>query len=603
MYTLHLCQREMAPLRALALRVEMELLGMHNIKDLRMGRKKLLELAFLAYQRCFDWHFDHVQILNKTHCKLNQLADIDANDPPSIIKIRDLTTDTFHWPAITAKINAIKRRFPNCKVGGLTAKQIAAHHINHKVAIKELLAKYRQCGLDFLLSDDLQFCEHPDFSFSAWIEVHRLAHQVGLSSELLLNLQKESELNEFLKLLPIINQLQIETKGFFIAEIDCQSLNFVIQVLICSLARVILNDLPDIGVSVSQENLLTGQLTMSFGANVLVRESREDDHEGLSVNELKTAIRKSKRKYLPYDINYHVSPAPPLDSIGLYKLQRTGVYDPEELSNFVASYPLPALGILTSTKISKKLGFSLEKFSCLNLPETPLTQEKIPVYIDFSNFDKSENINSEKLFNFVGTISQDRDCTLIGLHGIWQLSHKLSVPLSALFSKFAALGVKTVSSSEDESEENITTSEVIHIHRSAHEQGLFSIAKLEISAPYNGNDVPFWSQYIQRLLAFNDLSKETGMIKGIIVQESQSAFISLYEYLKAISITNIVSHNIPEVVAPIRTLSRGILQPKFVNKQSLLGLIPIILEFGATSIGLLNSDELEELAEDRRKLK
>lgn len=567
-----------------------------NLKSPEEGHEKLLELAFFSYQKCFSLHNDHVQILNQVRSKLNELDAIKWQDPPSLIKIIDLPVNSPQWSGISEKIRQVKKRFPNCKVGGLTAKQIASHNISTGQGIKDLLTSYKKAGVDFLLSDDLFFNGDEDFSFSAWLEVHRLAHKMGLKSDLALRLRDETAIGQLWLGLPMINELQKETRGFFLAYVDSPHLPFIKQILVCSFARTVLSELADIGFFVSQNNLLTAQLTMSFGVSVLIRSSK-DDSKGFLLSEVRTAIRKAKRKALPYGVAYDTEPTPPLDFMSLYKLQHNSELTAKELFHTIAHYPLPAVGILTKKRAEPKDLRQFHFFHCQKLPKTHLSPGEKELFIDFSNFEKNDSIDMDWLFTFIRKGAELRHCTLIGLHGLWQLSHKLQIQISDLFAKFSELGVDTIASSEDETEINLTTSEVISIHRLAHEQGMGSVAKLEISAPYNGKDIPFWDDFIRRLLAFKQLNRQTKKLKGIIVQESQGAFISLYEYLKAIALTNIVSDASIEVSAPLRTLNQGILKPKLVNKKSLNELIPIFFQFGASNVGLLGPQGIEDIAE------
>ena len=67
----------------------------------------------------------------------------------------------------------------------------------------------------------------------------------------------------------------------------------------------------------------------------------------------------------------------------------------------------------------------------------------------------------------------------------------LDQPLDDILNKCREHGIILVSGSLSESEDDLTISEILHIHSLCHEREIKTLAKVELAAPFTGKGDPF----------------------------------------------------------------------------------------------------------------
>lgn len=189
-------------------------------------------------------------------------------------------------------VDYIHTRYPQITIHGFSAIEIDYIARISRLSIKEVLERLQKKGLYSIpgagaevLSDRVRKIVAPRKCDTAtWLEVHRQAHKIGMKSTATMmfgTLETDEEIVEHLK---FIRDLQDETGGFraFILwsfqgantklkaehpEIQKQSSNRYLRLL--AVARLYLDNFPNIQSSWVTQGSYIGQLALKFGANDL----------------------------------------------------------------------------------------------------------------------------------------------------------------------------------------------------------------------------------------------------------------------------------------------------------------------------------------------
>ncbi|NRA66357.1 MAG: hypothetical protein HRU19_17860 [Pseudobacteriovorax sp.] len=558
--------------------------------SLEIGQS-LMQTLHSAYLSNSAINQDRVSIFNSFRLKTEELDSFAPKITPDAIILSDLPFDPNNWSAFRPQFKRLEKRFPNASISAFSATDILDFVVKQKSSLTAVIDQLLDLGINTLSGHDFALSDN-----GWWLEIHEAANSAGMLSEVVIDYQPEHSTDDLSHGLSRLRQLQADYRRITRVFVRAESLDFREQLKVCARVRLGLPKVDDIGVLMTRHTYLAGQIKICFGMNMIAQEQSLSD-EPISEHNLKLAVTKSKRR-LKSSQSHPLEPQMPRDLIQLFKLDHQEQFSTDDLVQIVEQFPLSAVGMLTKNREPTRISESFILLDCRLEKVDPDTIESHQnLYWDFSNFgpDDLATIDWDYIRQTIKAIDPKFRIVFIGLQGLWQVSHFLKLKVCDTLVFLSELGFNTLSSSEDETEENLTTSEVIDIHSCAHRLDMNTIGKVELSAVYNGESKPFWTPFGQRVIAFSELQKETQKLTGIIVQESKSAFISLYEYLQAIAMSSIAFEKNIDIITPLRTLSQGVLQPKLVTKHSIHELIPLLMLFGSTHSGLLLDGELNDL--------
>jgi 2-iminoacetate synthase ThiH len=154
------------------------------------------------------------------------------------------------------------------------------------------------------------------------------------------------------------------------------------------------------------------------------------------------------------------------------------------------------------------------------------------------------------LFQTISTLQEKKhEITLAGFGGLLRLLQGQSLSPAQIFRQLQEKGIRLISSSSHENEGSLTHREIVKIHQAAHENGLLTIAKVEINSPLTELS-PIWKSFIDRIVALRTLQETSHGILGISVEPASDSWVTAQEYVRALALTRIACPNIDHVQVP-----------------------------------------------------
>ena len=547
----------------------------------------LLDIAHHANVVNSKKNHEAVRIESVFRCSILELPSSAPVDKLNIFYSLDNNCSQEFWKSNQTALRKLKNWWPDVIIGGPSIDEIASFALSEKCSLESLIGDIRKAGVGFIRCDGF----NPD-NYAYWLEVQRAASKVGMPAEVTINFEKASSLEKIKDVFSLLDKFNQEFNCLKRVNIACQKLSFEKQLLVCAKARILLPSCQHIAVKLDKESYLAGQIKLCFGVDTLTYEVKDKDtNTDIGLQELERAVSKSRRVLHSAVTGDASSALNSLETMLLYRLENDQFLQQETLLKAIAKTPLPTLGTLVKDQHSLEATRDFQIIDHSLFAGNYLVNPEKPLFLDFTGFRQKTQVSFDQIARFCEACGK-QPVTIIGFHGLWQLAHQHGIDLADVFKKLKAAGASILSSSEDEGEENFTHSEIIDIHQMAHDFGLSTIAKIEIAASYDGSSLPFWKPFVSRLVGLSELNRKTHMIRGLMVQEAKSSYISIYEYLQAIAISRITMSQDCRIISPVRTLSQGILQPKRAGERSVKELIPLMHAFGASQMGLLLAEEL-----------
>ena len=543
----------------------------------------ILELGYLAYRQSFFRHGRHIKVLNQANISNETESKSTLN--PSIIRLSDFPVNPIEAKDYFKKIT--KHSSGQEFYMALSAKEITTYCLENELDLRQLFLDYKSMGLDYIGGQDLMTAiVESGNSLSMWLEVHQLIHEVGLKSEAILYPHKDLGFDELSRVIGLLDLLQESHQGFLYIDFPDQG-TINDQLRLIASTRILSKHIHDLKINMNPGNLLSSQVKLGFGANVASRIYSESG-DILGSKEFLTIVKKCQGTPVDFQastLNEQMAQA--FNSMKLYRLNNSSRHDLSQLTEVVSHSPLPAIG--TGVVVSPG-ELTHQKIQTCKLADIQKV-EASPIYeaIDFSQgFGNSaeSDISMDHIKTFVETCGTHKNFKVIGFRGIWEFCRNKDISLSSFAEFLKNIGVTLVMSSEIEPEDALTNSEILELHSTFHKQGIKTIGKVELSAPYNGTGIPFWEPFIQRLLSMISLNKDETQLQGLIIQESNNSFVSLKEYLKAVSISHIVCKELTNIITPINRIGSGVMQPKIETDREFTHISNLLSSFGATSLGL-----------------
>ena len=257
-----------------------------------------------------------------------------ARDPVTEIHIVNGLHDGLPFSYYTDLLAGLRRIHPTVHLKAFTAVEIFFFHRHYRMPIAEVLGQLRAAGLDSLPGGGAEiFAERvrrkicPDkCNADEWLEVHRIAHRLGLRSNCTMLYGHIETAEERVQHLLRLRALQEETGGFqtFITLAfhpdgnDLRKLpgpTGVDDLRTFAVARLLLHNIPHLKAYWVMLGLKTAQTAQWFGADDIdgtVQEERiyhmagAETPQGLSLAELVYLIERAGRVPVERDTLYNV---------------------------------------------------------------------------------------------------------------------------------------------------------------------------------------------------------------------------------------------------------------------------------------------------------
>lgn len=572
---------------------------------------------------------------------VNRIKDEDLSAITEL-RLGAFQPDRLSFASLLKILTTLASRYPDKKLRALSARQLWLYSQREGCGIESLAKQLAEIGQIYLDGRGagllgVDYGKRPDgFNSELWFKVHRLCHLNGLASDAsmeyglldsaeqrLAHLEKlraiQDETNGFLSFMPLAHQYQQPRTGYY------QKTSGVDDLKMMALSRLYLDNFSQLHVLWGRVGFDIAQLAMIFGVNSLEGEitqakprSRERTFRSLTRREAKAMIKKADRIALQRDGLYRPVKIPDPETLRessllsedtmLYKLDNRLEVGMATYVDAAEQLPLLSLGTLADDFKARPEGAAAPSMkmaapsfavytpsladpeSCATEIATSLSlsssQGSSLIAVEFGGWKSLERVTLEGVERCLATVKAQfpaAQISLKGMKGLWQLGSP-----DAVANVCAALGVTVVESSTKESEEDFTRSERLEFHREFHRHGIGTIPLVSLSAPYAGDAQPFWEAFCQDLMALRTLQQESGKVLGIKVLQAPHAFVTPCEYLRAVALTRIICHNVPEVITPfeeIPTINQARARIAHAKKREALKVLPLCGYFGASDIG------------------
>ncbi len=183
-------------------------------------------------------------------------------------------------------ISSIKERFPQIQVHSFSAPEIVYLSKLEGISIKQVLERLKNAGLDSLpgggaevLSQEVRsFLSPGKCTVEQWEEVHRSAHELGMTSTATMMFGHIEKPHHIVEHLERLRRLQDETGGFtaFIpwtfkkgnTQLDhIEEASTVYYLKVLALSRIYLDNFKNIQSSHVTQTMQVGMVGLHFGAN------------------------------------------------------------------------------------------------------------------------------------------------------------------------------------------------------------------------------------------------------------------------------------------------------------------------------------------------
>ena len=189
-------------------------------------------------------------------------------------------------------VEHIHKKYPNITIHGFSAPEIDYIAKISKISIKEVLIRLKEKGLSSMpgagaeiLSDRVRDIISPrKISTSRWLEIHKTAHEIGMKTTATMMFGTVESVEEIIKHLELIRNLQDETGGFrafimwsfqpyntalYKEKIVTQKTSSNKYLRYLAVARLFLDNFKNIQSSWVTQGSYIGQLALLYGANDL----------------------------------------------------------------------------------------------------------------------------------------------------------------------------------------------------------------------------------------------------------------------------------------------------------------------------------------------
>jgi hypothetical protein len=192
------------------------------------------------------------------------------------------------------------------------------------------------------------------------------------------------------------------------------------------------------------------------------------------------------------------------------------------------------------------------------------------------------------------------DIHLAGFKTLWSLGQNTPMSLDVLLQHLKAAGVTSVSSGAQESETDLTATEIQSLHLTAHRAGLSTVAKLELSGPTQGAGEPVWDTYVKRAQILNGLATPGfgPTLTAVSIEVAPESFVTPTEFMRAIALARLAIPAVNTIVADllrIPTLSQAKGMGAGKQYHGAEKIAALSLHYGATDLGSLDVEQVSPI--------
>lgn len=580
------------------------------------------------------------------------------------IRFGSVNPNELPFELLLEAIEQVRKTFPNIQIRALSAFNIFTYSQLTGLDIRRIVTDIYHAGVSYLdcRGNNAYGLELPSMMgllpMEGWLAVHKAAHEVGLYSSAAMLYGYGESYEQRVAFLEKLRQAQDVTGGFlsFVPlgnqrERGREHLTYGADDLkTIAISRLYLDNFRNIGAIWGRLGINIAQLAICFGANDLEGTVSNDNNSrvagarpfrSMNRNEITSLVKKAERNVQERDIffkairkddtpstekdeslgdrdamarqilgrnirshltcdevSFLANSAPLLEMGSRAFDYKKNLTDPKQVGCLVGSYEIP-IELLAHPKQAYTITRNY-------LRHNHLVESLCPVISIDLGKDADSRVRLADIISYLSSVSQeDQNLQIVikGIKGIWKMAHSIRSPLIEVLQQLKEVNVTSIESSGFESEDDLTITEISTMHRFIHDVDITSVAKVELAAPYNGTEKPFWEPFIERLQALMAVQESTHGLLGIMVEAAKGSVISPVEYLRALAIVRIFVRNVPNIVAPFPKI------PSFVRRQHLnitgfrdiLKMAPICMFFGANDLGFV-TDEGETIAMVRSEI-
>lgn len=538
----------------------------------------------------------------------------------------------------------LREHFPSLHLKAFTAVEIDWLAAKGRMSVKECLIQLKQAGLNSLPGGGAEIF-HPEIrekicdtktDANRWIEIHRIAHSVGLRSNCTMLYGHIESYHHRVDHMRRLRELQDETKGFnvFIPlafqpyDNDMGIKRYTAgtdDLRNIAVARLYLDNFQHVKAYWIMLGQDIAQIALNFGANDLdgtIEEEKISRMAGgrsgmvMGKSQIQGLIRKAGKIPVERDTLYNpistyqtLSPdqKPTSYLSGLNKASYSEFLSLEECKDLAKNAAFFDLAKCASSINS--LNHSIYRSTYFIRPNKD-DQSASDINIDLADrsslfYQAGYSVLTEQI-KLIKAKGRDRKIALKGIKSIWELGLQTKTEIDSLLAQLHDVGVDVIASSTYEIEDDITSGELIDFFRSCYRAGIKTAAKIEITAPHFNDSEPLWENFLSRSLALRDLQYQTQNILSVSVVPARGGRVSACEFMRAIMLARVIMFNIKDISVPFSQIpTQKDRDPKYLGATNdpAMKIAPLTQIFGGTDLGTLSymsEDDVPELGEELR---
>lgn len=589
----------------------------------------LIELGANAAQMCEQRHghqvhitdFEYVRIPHRplslaSEGQVVKLIEQIQNQPHFSYYLVGIYPSESAYQNLLHMIRLIRKGVPNARIVGMTACEAQQMSEALQRPLPDIFSDLIAAGITALdprgvtLHDtSTATTKRHTIHWRQWLTIHQQAHRLGLGSEAVLPYGFGETIEQLTEFMEAVRDEQDQYHQFEALHLlpnhapDPQQpytprTNSIFDLKLTALSRLFFDNIEHIKVSWGRFGSDLSQLALAFGANALAGHYSKTNNSSFSgdtpfrpmnTKELESLVRACQKTTTRVTYNGIKAERRPVNLEQLlYKLEQTNHLAASDWTFLAEHADAISLArcIMKTPHMDRAVGLFYPRglFPIANEAQE-LTQE---CAFDFSWQFKDLPIAMVKEKIRQTLQLEQRQGIALGIKGIWNLAREAQVPLAEFACQLAEIGIRTMSSSVFESEEDLTTNEIIRFHETCHQQDMRTVAKVEIATTYNGTGEPFWQPFIERLLQLKQLQQRTNGCLGVSIEKARGTWLSPYTYCKALALARLILDNVEHIICPFTKIPTLQMAPKRMSATGILSKLktaPVTVFFGATHFG------------------
>lgn len=436
-------------------------------------------------------------------------------------------------------LEAIKLAEPHLHIKAFTAVEIDWLAAKARMPISETLMALKNSGLGSMPGGGAEIF-HPEIrekicdtktDADRWLMIHNEAHKIGLKTNATMlyghiensfhridhmdRLRKQQDLSQgfqvFIPLAfqPFENEMGIDT--YTNSELDLRTI---------SIARIYLDNFQHIKAYWIMLGQDTAQTALQFGANDLDGTVAEEKISRMAGGQSGMVMNRSEIRNLIY-------------RAGRLPVERNTVYDPVDKETWEQRRQLKHIAPKIFDFKKETLSFT-DTVAITHFLKSSTLPEVLSLNLESKT--KNELVVPRSDRNWIKETVREREEEM-SVGDVWRSTSAEGTSIGNVARDLYKNGTRTLAGKSEKTELDLTTSEWLEIHRTFHEVGIRTAAKLELSAPIMSKGEPFWETFVTRLEGVRLLQAETQGFLQIWLDCAPDSFLTPIDFCKAAAIT------------------------------------------------------------------